>query len=26
MLIVVLNIGAIWVRDRLRKKYAMGAF
>jgi phosphate transport system permease protein len=26
MLVVVLNIGAIWVRDRLRKKYAMGAF
>jgi len=26
MLIIVLNIGAIWVRDRLRKKYAMGAF
>jgi len=26
MLIVLLNIGAIWVRDRLRKKYAMGAF
>jgi phosphate transport system permease protein len=26
MLIVVLNIGAIWIRDRLRKKYAMGAF
>ena len=25
-LIVLLNIGAIWVRDRLRKKYAMGAF
>jgi phosphate transport system permease protein len=26
MLVVVLNIGAIWVRERLRKKYAMGAF
>ena len=26
MLIVVLNIGAIWIRDRLQKKYAMGAF
>jgi phosphate transport system permease protein len=26
MLVVVLNIGAIWLRDRLRKKYAMGAF
>jgi phosphate transport system permease protein len=26
MLVVVLNIGAIWIRDRLRKKYAMGAF
>jgi phosphate transport system permease protein len=26
MLIVVLNIGAIWIRDRLRKKYALGAF
>jgi phosphate transport system permease protein len=26
MLIVLLNVGAIWVRDRLRKKYAMGAF
>jgi phosphate transport system permease protein len=26
LLIVVLNIGAIWVRNRLRKKYAMGAF
>lgn len=25
-LIVVLNIGAIFIRDRLRKKYAMGAF
>jgi phosphate transport system permease protein len=25
-LIVLLNIGAIWVRDRLRKKYATGAF
>ena len=26
MLVVVLNIGAIWLRDRLRKKYAMEAF
>jgi phosphate transport system permease protein len=26
MLVVLLNIGAIWMRDRLRKKYAMGAF
>ena len=26
MLIVLLNVGAIWMRDRLRKKYAMGAF
>jgi len=26
MLIVLLNIGAIWLRDRLRKKYATGAF
>ena len=26
MLIVLLNIGAIWMRDRLRKKYATGAF
>jgi phosphate transport system permease protein len=26
MLIVILNIGAIWIRDRLRKKYALGAF
>jgi phosphate transport system permease protein len=25
-LIVVLNIGAIFIRDRLRKKYATGAF
>jgi len=25
-LIVVLNIGAIFIRERLRKKYAMGAF
>ena len=26
MLIILLNIGAIWMRDRLRKKYATGAF
>jgi phosphate transport system permease protein len=26
MLVVLLNIGAIWMRDRLRKKYATGAF
>jgi phosphate transport system permease protein len=26
LLIVLLNIGAIWMRDRLRKKYATGAF
>jgi phosphate transport system permease protein len=25
-LIVLLNVGAIWMRDRLRKKYATGAF
>jgi len=25
-LVVVLNIGAIFIRDRLRKKYATGAF
>jgi phosphate transport system permease protein len=26
LLVVLLNIGAIWMRDRLRKKYATGAF
>ena len=25
-LVMVLNIGAIWIRDRLRRKYATGAF
>jgi len=25
-LIILLNVGAIWMRDRLRKKYATGAF
>ncbi len=25
-LVVVLNVGAIWIRDRLRRKYATGAF
>jgi phosphate transport system permease protein len=25
-LVMVLNVGAIWIRDRLRRKYATGAF
>jgi phosphate transport system permease protein len=25
-LVIMLNIGAIYIRQRLRKKYAMGAF
>ena len=26
VLVMVLNVGAIWIRDRLRRKYATGAF
>jgi phosphate transport system permease protein len=25
-LVMVLNVGAIWIRDRLRRKYATGVF
>ena len=25
-LVMLLNVGAIWIRDRLRRKYATGAF